>query len=282
MFATGDPAADESLDGCPVVRLPDAPSDLKHLLHFLVPSVGRSFLDHKRPIEFPELFAVVRLAHKYNIENLLEQALHVLKQFYTTSFSKYERRPHSHPNFARPRLVHHIGAVNLARLTNTLSILPIALYHCCALSGTVMDGWTRDTGETEYLSMQDLRAVLTARGELVGRGFAMLLNIFEDHPAQDCAQPGLCGIVLTGLIRSVEWMPSDECNVLDSWEVEIRRLARELEICKTCRRAMSKRDVKERRDVWDMLPAIFGLSKAECQWDVPVPGDDGSSDSDSD
>ena len=42
MFATGDPAADEHLDGCPVVRLPDAPSDLKHLLQFLVPSTGRT------------------------------------------------------------------------------------------------------------------------------------------------------------------------------------------------------------------------------------------------
>ena len=40
MFATGNPTADESLDGCPVVRLPDAPVDLKHLLHFLMPSAG--------------------------------------------------------------------------------------------------------------------------------------------------------------------------------------------------------------------------------------------------
>ena len=42
MFATGNPAEDETLDGCPVVRLPDAPSDVKHLLHSLVPSTGRT------------------------------------------------------------------------------------------------------------------------------------------------------------------------------------------------------------------------------------------------
>lgn len=42
MFATGTPTSDESLDGCPVFRLSDAPGDLKHLLHFLVPSAGRT------------------------------------------------------------------------------------------------------------------------------------------------------------------------------------------------------------------------------------------------
>nr|VWP01108.1 Beta-glucosidase (EC [Ganoderma boninense] len=127
-----------------------------------------------------------------------------------------------------------------------------------------MDGWTRDTGETEYLSMQDLRALITGRGDLAGRGFAALLNTFEDYPAHDCTQPSLCGIGLTGLARSVEWNPQDGCTVLESWEVEIKRLAKELDICKQCRGAMLKRDVAERMSLWSMLLSIFGLSKVEC------------------
>ncbi|KAI1795295.1 hypothetical protein LXA43DRAFT_1178771 [Ganoderma leucocontextum] len=281
MFATGNPAADENLDGCPVVRLPDAPSDLKHLLLFLVPSSGRTLLDRKRPIAFPALFAVVRLAHKYNIEDLLDQALHILKLFYTTSFREFEHKAYSHVNFVPPALAHHVGAVNLARLTNTPSILPLALYHCCGLSGRVMDGWTRETGETEYLSTQDLRAVITGRDGLTQKGFTMLLNIFDDDPAPGCSQRALCGISLNGLIRTVGWEGGGKYDVLDSWEPVIRRFAKELDMCKQCRNALLKREVMERREVWSNLPFMFELSKVECQWNTPGYGKS-SSDIDSD
>ena len=63
---------------------------------------------------------------------------------------------------------------------------------------------------------------------------------------------------------------------------EIKRLARELEICRRCRNAVLKRDVAERREVWEQLPSIFGLSEAECRWNAPVAGDDSSSDSGND
>ena len=241
-----------------------------------------SLLDPKRPIEFPELFAVVRLAHKYNIEEMLGQALHILKLFYTTSFRQYERESYSHVNFVRPKLVHHIGAVNLARLTNTPSMLPLALYHCCGLSGSVIDGWKRGSGETEYLSMQDIKALIDGRDDLSGRGFAMLLNILDPYPAQGCTQPSLCGISLASLVRSVERDSVGDYAMLDGWATEIKRLARELEICRRCRNAVLKRDVAERREVWEQLPSIFGLSEAECRWNAPVAGDDSSSDSGND
>ena len=237
-------------------------------------------LDHKRPIAFPELFAVVRLAHKYNIEGVLEQALHILKLFYTTSFCQYERKAYSHVNFVRPKLVHHIGAVNLARLTNSLSILPFALYGCCGLSGRVMDGWKRDTGDTEYLSMQDLRAIITGRDKLAQKGFAAMLTIFDDDPSYHCTQRDLCNISLRGIIRNVEWDGDEHYAVLDSWAWQIKRLAKELSICKQCRDALLKRDVAERRDAWGDLPLMFGLSEVECQWNQAVAGEQGSSDSD--
>nr|VWP01109.1 Two-component-like hybrid sensor histidine kinase 1 [Ganoderma boninense] len=279
MFGAGDLAADESLDGCPVVRLPDAPSDLKHLLHSLVPSTGRTLLQCKRPIAFPELFAIIRLSHKYNIEDLLGQGLHILKTLYTTSFRQFEGDAYRHANLQYPHPEYHIGAVNLARLTNNLSILPVALYHCCGLSGKVMDGWTRDTGETEFLSAQDIRAVITGRDQLARKGFRTLLNIFDEDTSSGCTQPGVCMIGLAGLIRSVRWDGAGEYDILDSWKPVIKRFTKELGLCKPCRDRLVKRDLKERREVWEKLPSLFGLSKDDCQWNKPVGGDDSESNS---
>ena len=237
-------------------------------------------LHRKNPIAFPELFAVIRLAHKYNIEDLLEQGLHILKKFYTASFREVESDAYHHVNLLKPSLVHHIGAVTLARLTNTPSVLPFALYNCCGLAGRVMDGWTRDTGETEYLSMQDLRAIITGRDQLAQNGFRMLLSIFDEEPSLDCTQPASCGIGLSGLIRSVRWEGAGEYDVLHSWEPVIRRFAKELDLCGQCRAALLRRDVRERREAWSELPVMFGLSKVECRWDTPETGHQSSSDSD--
>ena len=38
MFATSSPASEETLDGCPVVRLSDSSHDLAHLLRVVVPT----------------------------------------------------------------------------------------------------------------------------------------------------------------------------------------------------------------------------------------------------
>ncbi|PIL26456.1 hypothetical protein GSI_12214 [Ganoderma sinense ZZ0214-1] len=284
MFATGNPVAeDEHLDDCPVVRLPDGPSDLKHLLHFLVPSTGRTLLQGTRPISFPELFAVIRLSHKYNIEDLLEQGLYILKTFYTTSFHQFTSEAYRNVNLLEPNHVHHIGAVNLARLTNTPSVLPVALYYCCGLSGKVMDGWTREMGDTEYLSAQDIRAVLTGRDQLARKGFWMLVNIFKEEPSMGCTMRSACAISLAGLIRGTRWDGAGDYDVLDSWEPAIKRYAKELDICKQCRDALLKRDVKERRAIWARLPSMFGLSEDGCQWNaLAVDDDKSSSESDSD
>ena len=143
-----------------------------------------------------------------------------------------------------------------------------------------MDGWTRDTGETEYLSMQDLRAIITGRDQLAQNGFRMLLSIFDEEPSLDCTQPASCGIGLSGLIRSVRWEGAGEYDVLHSWEPVIRRFAKELDLCGQCRAALLRRDVRERREAWSELPVMFGLSKVECRWDTPETGHQSSSDSD--
>ncbi|EJF60290.1 hypothetical protein DICSQDRAFT_63386 [Dichomitus squalens LYAD-421 SS1] len=106
---------------------------------------------------FDQVSALVRLAHKYGVQDVLDRSLRALQDArYTKDFSRYlelELDPTECDVKISP--VHAIGAVNLAQLTQTSALLPLALYDCCQYGGDVLDGWRRDDGEVEYLSRED-------------------------------------------------------------------------------------------------------------------------------
>ena len=67
------------------------------------------------------------MAHKYQFETILKQALGVLESYYTNDHKRWMARKTS-PLKAQPGDA--IEAVILARLTDTPSILPTALLQC--------------------------------------------------------------------------------------------------------------------------------------------------------
>ncbi|RDX49516.1 hypothetical protein OH76DRAFT_1382245, partial [Lentinus brumalis] len=85
-------------EGCPVVELPDAPEDLRHLLRVLVPSKTPLYWRNKGDL-LPTLHsfsAIIRLSHKYYIENLQAQALAALKEHYCDTLDAYDARMTTH------------------------------------------------------------------------------------------------------------------------------------------------------------------------------------------
>lgn len=89
------------------------------------------------------------------------------------------------PNYA-------IGAVNIARLTDTPEILPLALYMCYRQRGGVLDGWRREDGTVEYLDMADLRRCLNACDPLAKEGNDMRITLLN---SEKCLQAKCSGAV---------------------------------------------------------------------------------------
>ncbi|KZT07971.1 uncharacterized protein LAESUDRAFT_758100 [Laetiporus sulphureus 93-53] len=87
VFTLPQPADSEHVYDCPVVQLSDHPQELRHLLRVLL--YGWKYLDPTRPIAFDAIASLIRLSHKYEIQDVLNDALWYLRSYYTDSFSLF-------------------------------------------------------------------------------------------------------------------------------------------------------------------------------------------------
>ena len=207
------------------------------------------------------------------------QALSSLCESIETTFSAWEDdsivTPVAVDGFAA------IAVVNLARLTDTPSLLPVALYTCCSLGGALVDGWKREDGTIEYLSPADLKRCINARNALAKEAFSLVSLIFNPTPGGFCRTPDACRAALHANLATVLARETvADSTVLDAWTDVINEgaLPRKANgYCASCASELHVRDDRERERVWDRLLEIF---------DVEVPNwnqdwdDEGESDGD--
>ncbi|PIL26543.1 hypothetical protein GSI_12301 [Ganoderma sinense ZZ0214-1] len=261
MFATGSADATETFDGCPVVRLPDHPKDLSDFLQYLMPCSKLTLHDGLPVSDFAELHAAVHLAHKYQCPDVETRALSVLKKFYTPRFTNRSSGPYYTPEgFAnRPSMSAAIAAVNIARLTDTPSMLPFALYEACTLEERILDGYERRDGSVEHLAHKDLRLCLRARGELAKQLALFIQDVFRTGPSAECESPPQCSAALNTVCDEVQVDVLGGCRIFDFATDEVSVL-----LCKECVTWIRLREEVERKTVWDMLPHTFGMTTKEC------------------
>lgn len=209
---------------------------------------------------FDELSAVIRLSHKYAIADLQKQAIRALKSCFKTTFDVLEWDVEEDVKGCVDWTdVHAIGAVNFARLTDTLEILPYALYRCTQLHGLVLSGWTHEDGTVEHLDRDDLRRCMDGRGELAWEMNALVSAIFASGYGNQCETTDACraghGLVLLGILKG-GFGGTVTPDVLRSWSRIIASLP---SICEACKEGMHERDRAERRKVWERLPRLFDL-----------------------
>ncbi|KAF7314951.1 BTB domain-containing protein [Mycena indigotica] len=90
MLSIPQPADAETIDECPVLRLPDDEADTRNFLMALYhPSHFPAF---PNTIDLETLLACLRLAHKYEVEDLLRRALVHLSSGFAMSMSDYVAR----------------------------------------------------------------------------------------------------------------------------------------------------------------------------------------------
>ncbi|KAI0632679.1 hypothetical protein C8Q77DRAFT_1058523 [Trametes polyzona] len=245
--------SEDAPDGCFVVRVSDSPEDLRHLLRLYMPrglAVGEP--------TFEMISAYIRLGLKYQIRQLSDAALALLKDHYTDNFDHWDSAricmAKSQAGFGD---IHAIGVVNLARLTGELSLLPVALWRCCRLGSDLVYGYTREDGTRETLTFEDLGLCFAAQEKLIQAGVRARLRIFSQKVAIKCQTSTKCKEVLAKACRSLE-KKTDLVASTDLF-VPYTRICGALALCVTCLSEVKARDKEERRAMWKRLPSLLGI-----------------------
>ncbi len=167
--------------------------------------------------------------------------------------------------------IHAIGVVNLARLTDTPTMLPVGLYMCCSLEGSLLDGWCREDDQVEHIYIEDTKRCLDARGKLAQEAFTLVAKIFLPTASETCLRKPSCTLILHVIFgQAVKHDTAGSATVLESWKSFIRDMAAASGLCSPCTHELLQRDVQERRALWDRLPEIFSIEVPGWGSDAPT------------
>lgn len=207
--------------------------------------------------EFEHVSAVVRLAHKYEVDDLVKNGLEHLKQRFRDDYWVFDLNKHAdHPRC--------ISVVNIARLTETPSLLRPALFRCCSMDPhELMKGYVREDGVCERLSENDFTRVLLARTELVRLDALAAIRIFRG-PSDGCKNPVNCGEcfkgALPGLLHPLQPVRTfSPTSIRLTWDDYARKIQIGGGFCKSCRLEIDMVESDERAEMWKLLPSILDI-----------------------
>ena len=204
---------------------------------------------------FDEVSAVIRLAHKYHIQSVLDQAIRALQEYpLMHDFNDLFPPPKQHIAMEGSQ---YIGAVTLARLTDTPLMLPYALYQCSLLGGSLLDGWKREDGTVEHLCIADLKRCIDARVVLGKEESFVLHRILAPVPLDKCEGLTSCAAYLERLRgNTLNKERLRNCVFMDR-SAAIRGANR---LCEGCKQVVQERNRVELQRIWDSLPQMFGIT----------------------
>ena len=237
---------------------------------------GDSFYHDKDmiiPIQFPVLASLIRMGHKYAVQDVLDNALARLKRYYTTDFAAWQ------DSAARARYVlsndikDAFVAIELARLTNTQSILPTAFLECCGhmpstfldLPDEVRPSRLDYKDRISALSSPDLGRLFRGKVYLTRYCAARILRLVNEVPCSQCFAPDACAATRSSALEfclrgtGIRGTFDDQSAFLplaekfwdeDDWD----------QFCDRCRASSIRADNEAREQLWDRLPNIFALS----------------------
>ena len=133
------------------------------------------------------------------------------------------------------------------------------MLRCSCLGGSVTDGWRRDDGSVEQLSLEDLKRVVNGREALARRGTFELLNLFSRIPARICCDVDLCRESLSEIMGALASQPRlGSANIFDVHRRTVDRLLKQ-SWCPNCSRVIEKYGLERQKQMWDALPEMFDL-----------------------
>ncbi|OJT09459.1 hypothetical protein TRAPUB_14062 [Trametes pubescens] len=252
-------------DSCPIVHIHDSPDDLRHMLRVYMPRLGGpspAFHTNAPKYSYDAVAAAVRLGHKYQMSALLDDALSFLKTYYPTDYDKWKAyTQYGPPGFSRECA---IGVVSLARLTNDMGLLLMALLVCCTIGDgeKIVNGFKREDGSREHLTPSDIGLCYSAKTRLVAASARLMLRVFLPEVSDACKTSLSC---MQGFQRIIKALGDDTSSFNQHPDPSVSTYAFQAALkkgglCVHCRKVVVQREMRERKSAWAKLPEAFGLA----------------------
>ncbi|KAJ7490874.1 hypothetical protein FB451DRAFT_1079640 [Mycena latifolia] len=267
MLSFPQPPDAELVEGCPLVHLHDAASDVNVFLRAIYDS--SFFMPYPVRTDFDTITGCLRLSHKYGVEYLQRRALiHLSSGYYTTLSAADARVAKDVPTLNDVSwndpgsTAYCISAIGLSREVNALWILPYAFYSMSAafksLGMSIFHG-TVHNGARASLSLEDQQAFL--HGYHIQRNSTttdILRFLFHPADIQGCMTRARCVEArFQAFAGTWDIADDDSCIPLDIWTpVDWNILA---DVCPTCLVLLKRTHGDARQAFWDQLPEIYGL-----------------------
>ena len=221
--------------------------------------------------DVPALLGVLRLSNKFDVPKLKLRALTHLEAHYPKDPLRHVTAP---PSTAFPLLlpspdhIHlSITAANIARETNTLTLLSPVLFACCSINPqSLVKTWQTHNHDNSSppsgLTPENLYAVLKARNEItLFTRRHVFGSAFTSMDVPGCQTPEVCRRVRGEWAEAVEKDAEGREGWIDPLSPGslLAKLARSA--CVKCLERGKSDFLVGRRVLWERLPEIIGLSE---------------------
>ncbi|KAJ6500870.1 hypothetical protein C8R45DRAFT_82677 [Mycena sanguinolenta] len=268
MLVFTQPPDAETIDGCPVVRLPDSAEDVTCLFRAIFDS---SFFEpHPYKVSFGSVLSIARLSHKYSVDYLLRRALMHLSYEFPTTLAAFDtpriRSTDLQDIMLTPNSIPaHLAVVQLAKQVNALWLLPLAFYGLATGDEEMIHDCLQCTAFDTH------PAKLSGDSQILLLTFSLRLSRIE-HDALDflhCTDEDTCtggNKCSRARLRAIAQARDHMSSSLDPNPLEIsKHYCPEIwsglleRCCVACYDHLKETRDEARQEIWDKLPGLCGL-----------------------
>ncbi|KAJ7700676.1 hypothetical protein B0H17DRAFT_925098 [Mycena rosella] len=278
MLSFPQPPDSELVEGCPLVRLPDAEIDVTHFFKAIF--IPEYFAPFPALTTSDIVVGCLRLGHKYEVDYLRRCALIHLSSRYRTTLSEYDSRVDPSPDHHAPSTImswpfpdgtptFKICVIQLAREVDALWVLPLAFYDLStsfnmptdfpeAIGRGIFHGAVYN-GVPTSLSVQDQDSFLQGHFNHTRAAVDIVGFLLDPPDVNGCASPNQCLAGRAKAIRATAWMLQRYAHIpLAIWNDDdwVKYCD---DVCPTCIVELKRTRAEARQELWYDLPDMYGL-----------------------
>ncbi|KAF7341313.1 BTB domain-containing protein [Mycena venus] len=252
---SGDDAmagADEVMDGSPVIRLHDSPTEVEAFLRAIFDS--NYFMPPPSQTSFSDLLGILRLAQKYDVGYLYKRAVCHLETIYPIELAKVEAGTSTVTLYVINATVDFdLEAIAVLHEVGATWLLPYAYYSAAEnpVSDLLYAGELWEQCPTNRKEI--LLCLQPCQREATDRLFDALTSISK------CLYADACNMSKFKFLKR----RARHQRPLSGQYTFCRRLTLEAELCETCSTQAREQYETRRAEIWDALPINCGMENWE-------------------
>ncbi|KAF7351076.1 BTB domain-containing protein [Mycena sanguinolenta] len=244
------PSDQPTIDGSPIVELPDSAADIEHLLTALY---DPTFLS-QTTLALAVVGALIRLGRKYDFKNLLDSAVARLTSHNPATLAEYDAlnvksgsmRIMTYPGYS-------LDLLTLAQENNIGLVLPLAYYR--TLRCSTPTEWVKQSHFCHWrISVDASMAAKKLATKQFQPGYTLGWLREWPYPPADCDSPKKCNAtrkhVFYSFLDANRLKPFLEASQIEIWKGFL---------CVACYQHVFESVTAGRQKMWEELPAIFDL-----------------------